>query len=232
MGCSEVMLYNQLAEQQANEIIAVLVRGGVSAEKQNSGDKQWSVRISNSDFATSMELLDKSGLPRAPYRSMGELFKKEGFIASPLEERARFRDALSKELERTILNIDGVVTARVHVAIPEKSNFNDNALPSSVSVFIKHRSDVDLQYSVPQIKSLVLNGIEGVVYDRISVSMFRTETQLPIQPGTPTPLITKTTIFQFFSIVILLIFALISWKKRFFLQLWFRNIFTKTFKTP
>jgi type III secretion protein J len=230
MGCSEIMLYNQLDEQQANEIIAVLVRGGVSAEKKNSGDTQWSVGISKSDFATSMELLEKSGLPRAPYRSMGELFKKEGFIASPLEERTRLRAALSQELENTILNIDGVVTARVHVAIPEKENFSENAQPSSVSVFIKHRSGVDLQSSIPQIKSLVLNGIEGVVYDRISVSMFRTEPQLPIQPDTPTPLITKTSIFHFIVIVILLILMFIGWQKRFFLLLWFRNIFTKTFK--
>ena len=231
-GCNDALLYNQLDEQQANEIIAVLVRGGISAKKNNSGDKQWNVVISSSDFANSMELLDKAGLPRTPYRSMGELFKKEGFIASPLEERARFLDALSQELARTISNIDGVVIARVHVAIPEKAHFNDNTQPSSVSVFIKHRLGVDLQPYIPQIKSLVLNGVEGVHYDRISVSMFSTTTQPPIQPDTPVPLLTLKATLLLFVYLLLLVFTFIAWRKRFFIMMWSRKQFPKVFKTP
>ena len=230
-GCNEAILYNQLDEQQVNEIIAVLVRGGISAEKKSSGDKQWSVRISSEEFAISMELLDKAGLPRTPYRSMGELFKKEGFIASPLEERARFLDALSQELARTISNIDGVVIARVHVAMPEKTHFNENTPPASVSVFIKHRHGVDLQSYIPQIKSLVLNGIEGVLYDRISVSLFRTETQPPVQLDTPAPLITLATTSRFIVLILLSAGTFIAWRKRFFLRMWLRKQYPRVFKT-
>jgi type III secretion protein J len=226
-GCNEAMLYNQLDEQQVNEIIAVLGQGGISAEKKSSVDKKWSVLISNSDFANSMELLEKAGLPRSTYQSMGELFKKEGFIASPLEERARFLDALSQELARTISNIDGVIIARVHVALPEKVNFNDKTPPASVSVFIKHRHGVDLYPHLPQIKSLVLNGIEGVLYDRISVSFFQSEIQSPIQPDTPAPLITLATISRLMVLVFLMIGTFIAWRKRFILQMWLRKQFSK-----
>jgi type III secretion protein J len=49
---------------------------------------------------------------------MGKVFKREGFVSSPLEERARLVHAMSQEIANTINNIDGVVTARVHLVVP------------------------------------------------------------------------------------------------------------------
>ena len=63
--------------------------------------------------------------------------------------------------------------ARVHVVLPENDPFAKNTKPSSAAVAIRHRFDVDMADFVPQIKSLVKNAIEGLDYDKITVTLFR-----------------------------------------------------------
>ena len=94
-------------------------------------------------------------------------------VSSPTEERIRFMDALAQDLSRTISEIDGVISARVHIVLPNNDPFAKNALPSSAAVAIRHRSDSDLEDHIPEIKNLVMNAIEGVDYDKITVTLFK-----------------------------------------------------------
>jgi len=174
-GCNEQVLYSKLSEQQVNEMVAVLQMAGLSAKKENLGKGLFAVTISSHHFANAVEHLYAYGYPREQFDSLGNVFKKEGFVSSPLEERARLVYAQSQEMGNTIARIDGVVMARVHLAVPEKNPLNDTIKPSSASVFIKHRREVDLSASVSQIKSLVVNGVEGLPYDNVTVALFAME---------------------------------------------------------
>jgi type III secretion protein J len=111
------------------------------------------------------------------------VFKKEGFVSSPLEERARLMHALSQEIANTISSIDGVVMARVHLSVPEKDPLSDKVPPAAASVFIKHRANVNLQGQTGHIKALVVNSIQGLSYDNITVAFFQAEAS-PAQPHT------------------------------------------------
>ena len=82
-------------------------------------------------------------------------------------------DALAQDLSRTIASIDGVVDARVHVVLPENDPFAKNALPSSAAVAIRSRWNADIEDLIPQIKSLVKNAIEGLQYEKITVTVFK-----------------------------------------------------------
>jgi len=90
-------------------------------------------------------------------------------VSSPLEERARLIYGLSQELSQTVSSIDGVVEARVHLAMPEADPLAETQKPSSASVFIKHDPQVDLTDRVGAIKALVVNSVEGLPYDRVTV---------------------------------------------------------------
>jgi type III secretion protein J len=94
-------------------------------------------------------------------------------ISSPSEERIRFMDALAQDIAKTICGIDGVLDARVHVVLPENDPFARHALPSSASVAIHSRWDADLTDLIPSIKGLVKNAIEGLVPEKIHVTIFR-----------------------------------------------------------
>lgn len=170
-GCGKVNLYSQLSEQQANEIVALLLDAQIDADKSWE-DKAWVVRTGKSDLPRAVDLLRRYGYPHQQYESFGEVFKKDSFVSSPLEERARFLHAMSQELSHTISAIDGVIVARVHVAVPERDPLSEKVRPSSASVFIKHRPDVPMANHVAAIKALVVNSVEGLPYDNVTVTLF------------------------------------------------------------
>ena len=172
-GCDkEATLFAGLEETQANLVMAALLDDGISCHKVEGAEGTWNVMVFESRFADAVNLLSSLGLPHRSYSGVSEVFKKTGMISSPSEERIRFMDALAQDLARTIiLSIDGVVDARVHVVLPENDPFSRNALPSSASVAIRARWDADLTERVPAIKGLVKNAIEGLVYDKIHVTV-------------------------------------------------------------
>lgn len=173
-ACGYETLYSSLDEQQANEMLALLLSDGIECRKK-SIDKNWALQIERRDLPRAVELLKFHGYPRDNYQSLGDIFKKEGFVSSPLEERARLLHGLSQELGRTLSSIDGVITARVHLAIPEKNILSDEKAPSSVSVFIKHLPRAKINNQVASIKALVVNSVEGLSYDNVTVTLFPAE---------------------------------------------------------
>ena len=182
-ACSQQDLYGQLSERQANEMVAVLRNAGLHADKATSRDgKAFVVSTRASDFSRAVEVLQAGGFPKDSFDTIGQVFKKEGFVSSALEERARFTHALSQELSNTLSNIDGVVQARVHVSVPEKNPLSDKPQHSTASVFIKHRPGVDLSQQTGKIKALVVNAMEGLPYDNVTVALFPAE---PIPAAAP-----------------------------------------------
>jgi type III secretion protein J len=195
-ACSRQELYSQLSERQANEMVAALRSAGIEAEKDVK-EGQFSISTASGDFAQAIRTLSAQGYPRETYDTMGKIFKREGFVSSPLEERARMLHAMSQEISNTLTQIDGVVAARVHLALPEKNPLVDKVQPASAAVFIKHRADRNLSGQVTQIKALVINSIEGLSYDNVTVALFPAES-LPAesaktQPASPLAQATAAT---------------------------------------
>jgi type III secretion protein J len=137
-------------------------------------------------------ILSANGLPRSQYQNMGGVFKKDGMVSSPTEEKARLVFAISQELAGTIAAIDGVLNARVHLVLPEMDNFGNKISPSTASVFIKHRADVDLAGQTSPIKRLVENSVRDLKYESISVFLFPSTAQPPM----PLPPETKVLFFS------------------------------------
>jgi len=173
-GCG-VQLFSGLSEPEANEVVAALSSVGISATKGAIDDKRWSVTVSEGDLPNALETLKQRGLPRDRFQNLGELFKKEGLMSTPTEERIRYIHGISQELSETIGQIDGVVSARVHIVIPASDPLMDKVKPSSASVFVKHRNDVNLETIAPALRTLILRGVEGLSYENISVSFFVAE---------------------------------------------------------
>ncbi|MEK8029954.1 type III secretion inner membrane ring lipoprotein SctJ [Ideonella sp. DXS29W] len=164
-ACSnEVTLQSGLNDGDANEIITLLRRAGITTEKVKNKDGV-SVLVDESELARATELMQAQGLPRRALSHLGQVFKKDGMISSPLEERARYLYGLSQELEYTLSQIDRVVVARVHVVLPERVAPGEPVKPSSASVFIKYVPPLDEDLIVPRIKRLVSTGIPGLSED-------------------------------------------------------------------
>ncbi len=108
-ACSrQVELMAALPATEANEIIAALQNAGIHADKVAGKEGLAAVKVAAGDVGRAVDLLRDKGLPRERFAGMGQVFKKEGLISSPLEERARYVYALSQELGATLSQIDGV----------------------------------------------------------------------------------------------------------------------------
>ena len=162
-------LYTDLDQQHANEMVAALRDHGIPADRAPGKGNRISVLVDESRFAEAFDTLREAGLPRPEFQNLGEVFKQTGLVSSPVEERARMIYALSQELSQTVSEIDGVLSARVHLVLPENDPLRQQLLPSSASVFIRYRANVGMKDLVPQIKMLVANGVAGLSYDKVSV---------------------------------------------------------------
>lgn len=167
-GC-KVELYNKLSERSANDIVSVLLENGIEASRQEAKDGTLTVMVEEGQFSRAVKLLKAHGLPNENFETIGEIFSGEGLISSPFEERARLIYALSQELSRTISDIDGVLSARIHVVLPDNDPLSSSDAPSSASVFIRHQREAAIGDLTPQIKMFVANSIEGLVYKNVSV---------------------------------------------------------------
>ena len=183
-ACGRAELYGKLSEAQANEMIAALQRAGIQAEKSEAGEAGWSISTAKGDFGRAVEVLQSQGYPRQDFATLGSVFKKEGFVSSPTEERARLNWGLSQELSRTLGEIDGVVQARVHLALPADAPLAETKAPASASVFIKYRPGTDIAAQVGKVKALVVNSIEGLKYENVTVETFPAQ-PLPVAAANP-----------------------------------------------
>jgi type III secretion protein J len=183
-GCGgSVQLFSNMAERDANDVLSALSEAGISARKLPGKEGAVNLEVDQSSVAKAVAHLNAEGLPREHRSSMGDVFRKEGLISSPLEERARYLWALSQELSETIAQIDGVVRARVHVVLPERSSGGDPPLPSSAAVFVKHRRALNVDDATPQIRRLVASSIPGLHPDKVSIVMVLSASR----GGTPAP---------------------------------------------
>lgn len=181
---SSVTLYSSATEGEANELLSVLLDNGIKAEKI-AGKEGVSVSVDRAQVARALDILRARGLPREQFAGMGQIFRKEGLVSSPLEERARYIYALSQELTNTLSQMDGVLTARVHVVLPERGEIGEAATPSTAAVFIKHQVGYSFDALKPQIRKLVTHAIPGLTEDRVSITLVSAQPRTSHQESAP-----------------------------------------------
>lgn len=181
-GCQKKLLYSDLDQRQANEMVAALGSHDIEAAKSQNNSDSWDIMVAQEDFSRALDVLRKEGLPGERFSNLGQIFEKKGMISSPTEERARYTYAKSQELSETISTIHGVVSARVHIALSKEDVLAGTLTPASASVLIIHKPTVDLSTHIVDIKSLLVNSIESLKYEHVSVVLFPTAEESISEP--------------------------------------------------
>src|SRR5262245_28717446 len=134
-ACSTNIL-SGVDERGANDAAPALERAGIGAEKvadDGAGAGRFTLRVPRGDGARALDLLRALGLPRERRHGFSETYAQPSLIPSPSEERARYVDALAGELERTLEEVDGVISARVHLVLEETDALAVDAKPRSTA---------------------------------------------------------------------------------------------------
>lgn len=163
-GC-QAPIESDLSEAQANEILVALHAHGIGADKDRAegSDDGFEVWVAADDVSTALSVLRATEVPRRHEPGLSEVFGEGSLVPTATEERARYAAALGGELARSVERIDGVLDARVHVAIPDARHFAlDEARPRPrASVLIRHRPG-EAPFEEDAIRALVAGAVDGM----------------------------------------------------------------------
>lgn len=99
-----------------------------------------------------------------------ELFNKSDMGLTDFAQRINYQRALQGELARTIMGLAEIESARVHLALPERSLFRSMREPAKASVAVAVRPGMVLQAdAVAGIQRLVASAVEGLDAGNVSV---------------------------------------------------------------
>lgn len=182
-GCGEEVLYDDLMQREANQLITALRQSGIGARRTGLGEGVFSVVVAPGDFTEAIRLLEQRGLPRRRFQRVGDVFAADGLMSTPLEERTRLAFALSEELARSLSAIDGVLDAHVHLTLPEDRPLAEKDLPAKASVLLTHAPDFAIDGILPDVKFLVAKGVPELSYRNVSVvAIAEKQWQVPQKP--------------------------------------------------
>jgi flagellar M-ring protein FliF len=132
-GQNYTVLYGQLSERESGQVMDALTAAGIEFKLNPSG----AVLVPESKVQEARIRLASQGLPQSD--SMGiEMIQKDSALGnSTLMESARYQSVLETELARTIIKVQGVQSARVHLALPKPSVFLRDAHKATASVMLQ-----------------------------------------------------------------------------------------------
>jgi len=154
----------------------------------DQGPPTWTVSVKggSQNLFRAWKILQESGLPREKATGLKDVFSNSSLIPSASEEKARLMVGLSGEIRQTLLSVNGVVDARVHVVLPENSPLLDKSdwKPATASVLVKYQGQ-QFPLQLEDVKSLVANSIEGLQPTNVAVVFKKVEstTATPNEAG-------------------------------------------------
>lgn len=170
LGCSSVVA-SDLPETEANRAVVALEEHGVSAEKERDPETEGRFRVSvaRDEAAAAAGVLSRAALPSRENPGVLQSLGSGSMVPSRLAEHARLLSGISGELEQSLQAVDGVVSARVHLAAPERSPL-DEPTPArpSASVLIRHRGAAP-PLAVSDVQRLVAGAVPGLAAADVSV---------------------------------------------------------------
>jgi type III secretion protein J len=173
-GCRSDVLHGQ-SEQEANRVVAVLQEQGIMATKEPDDAEQgtWKVLVSRRDVPRVWSILQEYRLPSSPGRRFQDVFGKSKLVVAPIEEKALFLEALQGELSHTLESITGVVSARVHVAVPETDLSGQATSEPKASVMLEFHPDASGAAPVheDEVRRLVASGVTDLSPENVAVVM-------------------------------------------------------------
>lgn len=158
-------LYTELTFDDSSQIISQLESLGIPFEVRKDGA---AILIPKESVLRTRMRLAEQGLPTGG--SIGyEIFDRSDTLgATSFVQNINHLRALEGELARTIQAIGKVVTARVHLVIPERQLFQRDKQDPTASIVLKVRGQLD-QGQVRAVQHLVASAVEGLSPSHVSI---------------------------------------------------------------
>lgn len=132
-GQNYTVLYGQLSERESGQVMDALTAAGIQYKLSPSG----AVSVPESKVQEARIRLAMQGLPQSDAMGIEMIQKESALGSSSMMESARYQSVLETELARTIIKVQGVQSARVHLALPKPSVFLRDTRKATASVMLQ-----------------------------------------------------------------------------------------------
>ena len=163
-------LYAELGSKDAGAMVELLKEKQVQYQLRSQAQGTQILVPSQAVHDLRLEMAAKD-LPKEGGVVGFELFDKDTMGITNNLFDLNYQRALAGELSRTIMQMDGVERARVHLAIPKKQLFTQLEDPATASVTLKLKGDTALTAEqVKGISKLVANSVPGLAQQHVTVT--------------------------------------------------------------
>jgi flagellar M-ring protein FliF len=162
----KALLYSNLDLKEAGSITQALDQAGIKYEVKGDGS---TILVERDKVASSRLMLSGKGLPTSG--SVGyEIFDNAPALGqTDFVQNLNRQRALEGELSRTIRSLQGVSSARVHLVLPRRQLFDDEAEQPSASVVIGVGGREPNAEEVRAIRNLVAGATPNLKPERVTV---------------------------------------------------------------
>lgn len=184
-GCEEPLKHG-LDESEANAMVASLSEHGIEAHKVRdpADDDRWAVQVPHEDRIEAWSVLEARGFPRPEEGGFDDFYPGGGLIPTAKEERVVLQYATARELQTSLLNVEGIVDANVHLVLPDEPRVqitdDENAKPRASVLIQWQQRGGEPPLSTDQIQKLVSGAVEDLDEQRVHVVMTPVA---PVQPA-------------------------------------------------
>ena len=160
------VLFNNLSEKDASAILTRLKEDGTDYKIENEGA---TLLVPQRLVYEKRLLFAAEGMPQSG--SVGyEIFDKNNIGLTDFVQKINFKRALEGELARTIQSVEEVVSARVHIMLPESSLFVEDEKAATASIVINLAPGRTLKQSqVDGIANIVAGSVEGLEMSKVTI---------------------------------------------------------------
>jgi flagellar M-ring protein FliF len=160
-------LFTDLNEQDASLVVQHLKDARTPYKLTKGGS---AIMIPEKNVYETRLTLAAQGIPKGGVGKGFALFDETDFSTSEFVQKINYQRALQNELANTIMSLEEVDFARVHIAMPKESIFIEDEKPAKASIVIKTRPGMQMGPSKVQgIVYLVEKSIRGLDPENISI---------------------------------------------------------------
>ncbi|HEY8074034.1 MAG TPA: hypothetical protein VIF62_07995 [Labilithrix sp.] len=169
-GCA-VPVAAGLDEGEANRVVVALDGAGIDAQKEAdpTTEGKFRVNVPRDDAARALATMADEQLPRQRARGVLDTADRGQLVPSQAAEHAQIVAGLAGDLERTIADAPGVLSAHVHLNVPTRDPLREGSPPkATASVLVEHRGATP-PIAPESIQRLVAGGAPGLAPADVTV---------------------------------------------------------------
>lgn len=171
-GCKDQSLLTNLDQRQATEIQAVLQKHQITSTRKALGKGLFDVSVKKEDMGIAIQILEEYQLPTLSRIEVTQLFPSDALVSSPQAEKARLISAIEQRLEQSLLTIDYIIDARVHVSYPISPTERVIPTPHASALVFYEEGMLDNDQLSEDVRAFIHNAFNDMNENNITVLLY------------------------------------------------------------